>query len=181
MSKYFLQTFAFLWFVLNTGCVFAQNASMETPTVENTPPAYLFSESAFSADISKKDERGRYLITLNKAEPWVLYFSDRPHRDMGYMSINDFMHFMKKEEKNYEPKGLNAAIISFDKKENANTTKYVFTLHDMNYDRKKSMITFHAEVVPHQNGNLSTILPNTGKINHVALFIDACVGCTPPP
>lgn len=117
---------------------------------------------------------GNYKIVLNDAEPWIVYFSDRPKRDMGFMPIEDFLIKMKKEGEKFSPKGLNVAIVSLDDKKKM--VNYVFTLDNPEYDAAHSRLSFTAQVVP---GKTITIIPSEVELQHVALFIDACPGCVP--
>ena len=57
----------------------------------------------------------------------------------------------------------------------------MFTLHDMKYQPKDSVITLQGDVVPNQSGAMPTIIPPEMILKHAVLFIDACTGCTGPP
>jgi len=146
-------------------------------------PSYLFIQSAKKAQINKEGSEmdNHYKIILNRSDPWVIYFSERPHRNMGFMSTEDFLSIMKKQSDKFEPKGLNVAIVSLDNKNKHKSVKYVFTLQAPQY-KDLNTITFYGTLVPSETLPATTIIPpRSMQLSHVVLFIDACVGCTPPP
>jgi hypothetical protein len=177
--RYFKKIFIILaatFFYLNYMIVFA-----ETPEPSQEEPSFLFIQSAREAIIKKDSTEGNYIITLKHVDPWILYFTERPHRNMGFMLTEDFLASMKKQEKKFEPKGLNVAIVSLDNKNKHKTVKYIYTLHSPQYKNKDTII-YRGNLVPSQDVPPTTIVPPSEMtLQHVVLFIDACVGCTPPP
>ncbi len=159
-------------------CLISITALAEKTGNTNKLAKYLFVESAHSAEIIKDKDKpvGNYIIILKSVDPWVIYFSDRPKRDMGFMPVEDFLTKMTTEGEKFEPKGLNAAVVSLDDKHKV--VSYVFTLHHPQYDGKNASISFTAQTVP---GKTLTIIPSEVELSHVAVFIDACVGCVGPP
>jgi hypothetical protein len=163
-------------FYLNSLVVFA-----EEPSASQHDPSYLYIQSAREAKIQKNLDTGNYEITLKNVDPWVIYFTERPHRDTGFMPVDVFLNILKKEGKKFEPKGLNAAIVSLDNKNQHKTVRYVFTLHTPKYKNTHTVV-YQGNFVPSQDVPAATIVPPSNiTLQHVVLFIDACVGCVPPP
>lgn len=173
-KMYFLKKFL-LCIIGGSLCLSSIVVLAKKPHHTDTEAKYLFVESAQGAEI-QKDNNGNYKLILKKADPWTIYFSDRPKQDMGFMPVEDFLVKMEKEGKNFAPKGLNAALVSLDKKKKI--VSYIFTLSHPQYIAKNESIIFNAQVV---TGKTITIVPPEVELKHVALFIDACVGCVGPP
>lgn len=175
--------------VLNTVVIFLavifRNVYAADVDQNITNENYLFIQSAQSAKIEEAGKPSHYKITLYHVEPWTLYFSDRPKRDMGIMPLEDFLKKMKEQGNKYKPKGLNSAIVSIAEDQHDHISmplshKFVFTIANPNYDKKHSQLTYDASLVPNEKTGAVDVFPKQILLKRVELFIDACIGCVGP-
>ena len=92
-----------VFFMLVTSSVFAKQA-----IDDSSEPRYMLVLSAKSGSIEGDK------LTLNGV-PNVLYFSERPERTTGHMSLNDFIGIWSIGEDNFNTDPPNAALSVFTK------------------------------------------------------------------
>ena len=131
---------------LVTGLVFAENVIDDSKN-----PGYLFVLSATSGSL-KGDT-----LTLNGV-PNVIYFSDRPARKAGHMSLSEFIEMWNKGSDSFKADPPNATL-SVLKKEGAENG----VVELMSAEQKSGSVVFKISV-------LEGLIPESFKIS--SLFID---------
>ena len=123
---------------------------------------YLFFQTASKAKIVKvKDEQ--YVLTIKNADDYVSYFSDRPKRQAGSISLKEFINMWSNKtiKNNFAVSPPNAAIIVVTKagerkKVVVEVTNPILQKNRLSYDLK----AIEAHPLP------------TGELKHVTLFFD---------
>ena len=83
--------------------------STKVTTVAKQKALFLFVLRADTGVISKTD--GGYTLTLNGMDDKVLYFSDRPVRKAGFITMTQFMSDWAKGKNSFQANPPNAAIV----------------------------------------------------------------------
>ncbi len=98
-------------------------------------------------------------LTLNNV-PSILYFSDRPKRDVGHITVDRYVAaWTPASDKNFDPPNADLALLGPD-----GTTNAVVELESVSGDT--SALTFEVKVL---EGTLVE-----GELGPVALFVDTC-------
>lgn len=143
-----------------------------------TSPSYLFTQSAREASIEKSQTQNNfYTLTLKQVNDHVTYFSERPARKTGVMSIEKFLRLweqkgtqsFRKDPPNAE---LHLTYIGPDKVEK--TQEFAVELTDPNYNKMAGSLSYQIKLL---TGNTISF-PQQGHYKNVTLFIDdACLTC----
>ena len=154
MKKYILTTITL--FVL----IFSAQLSNANPVINDADaPKFLYTMSAKSGTYAD----GR--LTLNDV-PLVIYFSDRPHRISGQLSIEVFEQGWNKGKDSFRNDPPNATLSILGKDGDTNV---VIELSDPKVKVKEGTISFAVKVLDGE-------LPASFK--HSTLFIDSiCLLC----
>lgn len=144
----------------------ATNQPYPLPTKKNAQ--FLFTQTAPSASIVPLQEKGWYTLTLNNVNPDVLWFSDRPNRLSGDLTMTDFIKYWKdpSDKKNFVKDHPNADMIgvSGDTK-----VRGVFMLSKPVYDPQQKTLTYRIYHIAGA-GNFTDKITS---LQHVAVFIDS--------
>ncbi len=132
------------------GLVFAENVIDDSKN-----PGYLFVLSATSGSL-KGDT-----LTLNGV-PNVIYFSDRPAREAGHMSLSNFIEMWNKGSDNYNVDPPNATLSVLNKEGAKNVVVEI-----MSVEQKRGSVVFKVAVLDGRS-------PESFKTS--ALFIALFVG-----
>ncbi len=135
---------------LVTGLVFAEHVIDDSKN-----PGYLFVISGTSGSL-KGDT-----LTLNGV-PNVLYFSDRPARKAGHMSLSEFIEMWNKGSDSYKADPPNATLSVLNKEGAKNVVVEL-----MSVEQKRGSVVFKVAVLE----GMFPVEFNTGD-----LFIDLFVG-----
>ena len=149
-----------------------KQVSVAKPTTTTSHPAihkqkvsYLFVMTAGHGRLSKAPN-GYHLVLYN-TNPHVLWFTDRPNRQSGYIKVRKFLNQWSANFKDSQPNAAIAhAFIENDSK-NEPKPEAVELINPRTY---KGSILFDVKA-------LSQSSLRTGKIHHVMLFIDNATMC----
>ena len=146
-------------------------------TKSNSDTSYLFVQNAKHATLSAvKGQANTYTLTLLDANPFVSYFSDRPNRVTGLMSVTDYIqkywqtgsNSFAKDQPNASLEGVNVHLLGKD-----NVSDYTVELSNPVYNAKADSMTYTIHAL-----NGSNALPNNASFDYSAVFIDNyCMGC----
>jgi len=157
---------------------FASTAAKHIVKKNKHEGTYLFVQSSTKATIKvNKNHEETYTITLKNVDPLVTYFSDRPIRNAGEVSMDKFLTlWYHKNENSFKITPPNAVLHA--KKTNFFSPDHVFNfaieITNPHYDRKSNTLIFIAKPLP---GNVDP-LPDFETLHHVSVFIDSvCLTC----
>lgn len=123
----------------------------------------LFILHAKDAHLEKNPpKKGAYILTLYNVSDDVTYFTDRPARKAGKMSMNRFL-------KTVGDGRPNAGLVSSQasqKRSSANFSDVPITLSNLQYDNANNRMTLDVEII----GKSPSI--ETGDLGSTTLFID---------
>jgi len=151
------------------------NRDEEIVEVEDEKIFFMFIQNAVSGTMTPvEDVENRYLLTLNDVTPNTIYFSDRPERISGQVSMQEFLNGLGFLEDNPP----NAAIEMLDDEGNADVL--VVELFSPEYDVETGVLTYEVSILQdeHTGGlahyNDSKSVEIVESFDGVALFIDDC-------
>lgn len=133
----------------------------------------LFIETAKLGTLHYDKKDKSYLIKLKEIDPWVIYFSNAPKRENGFMHTEEFTKTLRKETSGHEKNGLNFGLIAVDPNKEK-TIRYTFTINDVTYDKLTRTIVYTARLLP---GEQTSPIPSDLIFEHAALFVDGCASC----
>jgi hypothetical protein len=138
--------------------------------------SYLFVQSGTSGSFVD-DGSGNYTLTIQGVSPQTIYFSDRPERDVGQISMQKFLTRGCFNSDN--PPNAAITLMNADEK---NDVIVVELLHPV-YDATTATLQYTAHILKDTNLSVSSInerrddsIPDT--FDAVALFIDDCPDLT---
>jgi len=138
-----------------------------TPTTVTTHAkqkgSFLFVLRADSGVIAKTD--GGYTLTLKGMDDKVLYFSDRPVRKAGFITMTQFMGDWAKGKNSFQANPPNAAIVHGALKTNKKGIAQAIPVELTNPVASSAGWTFHMKDI---QGKIST-----GYYNRIDLFVDS--------
>jgi hypothetical protein len=142
------------------------------------PGSYLFVQNAEYAILKPvKGDKQSYTLTLHHLEPQVIFFTDRPKRVMGHISLEDFVKLWQgKTDDNFTADAPNVGVngIKFHGLLNRKNVDVVAELSNPVYDAKENSMTFTAKVLADEKNNL----PNHKvRLQHISLFFDNMGEC----
>jgi len=141
------------------------------------PANYLFLQNASSGILKATKEHGTYQLVLQNVQPNVTYFSDRPNRITGSITLDTFLkewqkkNGFKTDAPNVGIEGIKLHAFSRDQE-----VSVIMILSNPIYDKKSNSLTYTARAL---NTNESDIKDNI-KLSNIALFIDnfgSCPSC----
>jgi len=133
-------------------CGAASIASKAAPVIDDSKkPSYLFSMSAASGSFDQGE------LTLNGV-PLVVYFTDRPYRKAGHLSLEEFAKLWKKDAKKQADNPPNAELAIYDQD---GATQAVAILSQPKVG--KNEISYTVKII---GGNISK------TFGHATLFVD---------
>ena len=134
----------------------------------------LLVQSAHGADLRYNKSTNTYIITLKKVAPFVTYFSERPDRNAGSISIDKFLELWQKPvENNFSANPPNADLHATELMSSKEAINLAVELSDPVYDPKSHTLSYTAKPL-----NGTTYLPEKAKLHHILLFIDdVCLSC----
>ena len=171
---------ASIFIILNiTACRKAPNKkAVTTDTVQQTTPDakkdsdvnLLFVQTAKAATLKKLGQRGYYTLKLYGINPYLIYYSERPKRESGTASVENFIKAWSTGENNFQMDNpnvlLSAAMI--DNVTNKGSTFYLMTCSTPHYDIQKSTLSYVVKPLPKHE-----LLFEYIKFDYVTLLIDS--------
>ena len=143
--------------------LFGANASIikAQPVIDDSKnPEYLFTMSAKSGSFDQEK------LTLGDV-PLVVYFTDRPYRKSGHMSLEDFAKMWEQDVETYNQVPPNAELAIYDQDGDTHAVLIIDTP-----EITGSVISFMVTVLEGE-------IPET--FDHATLFIDAFPTCVNDP
>ena len=119
------------------------NVATAAKTTAKTKMSLLSVLLAESGDI-RRTTRGGYTLTLSHVDPRVLWFSDRPYRRAGFVSINKFIANWKKAFKTSPP---NAAMVHVGMSAKAGDRVEPMAMELMNPNLRNDSLSFNVKVL----------------------------------
>lgn len=117
-----------------------------------------------------KTNSKNYQVILTNVSPDVVYFTNRPVRKTGYVSLQKFLTLWKKGTfKDVAPNAVIEAISMHMKPSDikpATAVSYAVTLTNPVYDSATNVVTFDATPLSNQK------IPNMSHADYTAVFID---------
>lgn len=128
--------------------------------------SFLFVLRAESGVIAKAD--GGYTLTLKGMDNKVLYFSDRPVRKAGFITMTQFMNDWAKGKNSFQANPPNAAIVHAALKTNEKGIAQALPVELTNPKESPDGWVFHLK-------DLKGMV-NIGNYNGVIVFVDSGSG-----
>lgn len=179
LTKIFLAFAGIITLIMST-LVMANQTTVDTAKPKKNI-TYLFTLSANSAVVKPVNaSAGEYSLTLNKVQPYVSYFSDRPNRITGLMPTSKFIQAwnpqsggnFKQMAPNVDVEGIKVHGIFHQK-----DMFFILSLNNPQYNQTTHSLSFTATAL---NGDKGVMPTQTTKLHNTALFIDNspwCPGC----
>jgi hypothetical protein len=113
-------------------------------------------------------QQGMYTLTLNKANPYITYFSDRPKRITNVLTLTQFLKLWNKGIDSFAKDAPNAEV-SLIENSHGKMIPHNFTveLTSKYYDKKTQALTYKVRFL-----DSKTPLNKTLKFEYAVLFID---------
>jgi len=126
------------------------NVSVNTSEIlqEQEDPSYLFAHSASGGSFESIDG-DKYILTLSNPDEKVIYFSDRPYREVGREKLGIFLDTLGFEIGD----APNAVITTEDK--NGEKTMIVAELTEPIWNRDDNILIYKATILKDQTGALA--------------------------
>lgn len=151
---------------------------------------YFLIQSAAKGSIQiQKNAGNTYTIVLHHISPYLSYFSDRPNRSAGQITLQKYLELWSKKGvagyKNNPPNAILHAMVSASSQSsqpsqgaeaaNHEPNYYAFEISEPKYDSAAQTLSYVAKPL---NGGNNGKLPEAAELNHVTLFIDdVCLSC----
>lgn len=139
----------------------APPAKVSTQTTQQA--SFLFVLRADTGVITKTDEG--YTLTLKGMDDKVLYFSDRPVRKSGFITVAQFFGDWAKGKNSFQANPPNAAIVHAALKTNEKGIAQAIPVELTNPVASDDGWTFHMKGI---QGEMST-----GSYNKISIFVDS--------
>ena len=172
-------TTLFLFFALPSILFAGASATVIGDKVDGKSTQVLFVLLSKEASVRATDKPGTYKLTLKGVNPKVVYFSNRPQRISGQLSINKFVSQWIGNGV-FSKIAPNAAIEAVSLNPHTNKLTNSATRYEVVLDKpayavnSKNEISFQIKALPEKN----MTLPELGKSDYVAIFIDdVCLSC----
>lgn len=145
-------------------------------------------QSAHSGIIEKdKTKKDSFKITLHKVMPYLSYVDERPNRNVGKITLEEYLKMWSANDpESFQNDPPNAIIhasnnSSYNKNSNpkdSNKTSsqeyFTLVLSEPKYDPKTETLVYQAKQLVGDGENL----PESATFNHMTVIIDGiCIGC----
>lgn len=160
--------------LLISGSVIAANVYKSNVVSSDQQQAALTIIQAKHAIIKPKKLRS-YELTLQKASPEVIYFSDRPLRVSGHVSLNKYVHEWNSSFKTTPPNAV-VEIVDLNSNPNKiNISNFPVELTKPHISKQHNGTeTLQFNIKPIENTSIAPIKNN----DFVAVFVDdVCISC----
>lgn len=160
--------------VADTAATTTSNLSPQTQQASTLPKnvELLFTQTADSAVLSQNPQKPQsYIFTLHNVNPSTVWFSDRPQRVSGTLTISEFMkYWTQPTPNNFVTDHPNANLIAVYKDKEINKhISGVLMLARPVYNAQQQTLTYDAYSLDKSFQNY----PQTLTLHHVVLFIDS--------
>jgi hypothetical protein len=149
-------------------------AATPTPTPIDTTQ-YLLVQHSASATLTHQAGEKTFTITLQDVSPYIAYFSDRPNRKAGTMSMEAFLKFWENNaEKGFKNDPPNAYFNAMEvgTPNSKEVKNFSVELTNPQYDPKTNTLSYTAQPLAGME------IPNFNSLNFITLFIDdVCLSC----
>ena len=124
---------------------------------------------------TNSNNRNQYFLTLYNVSKNVTYFTERPDRKAGKISLEKFImewDFGKDSFREDKPNAGLVTFLDFRKKGEKQFSDVPISLNNPQYDKKNNRLIFNVQILEKQK-----TIP-TGDLGETSLFIDgACFAC----
>ncbi|KTC81676.1 hypothetical protein [Legionella brunensis] len=161
--------------LLFLGCCTAFAANKQTNIAAHSTN-FMFLQNAETGVLKLTPQEGSYQLVLQNVQPYVTYFSDRPKRMTGLMSIESFLKEWQSNTKNgFKNDAPNVGIegIKLHAFSNGQTVSVVMVLSNPIYDKNANTLTYMAHELNTKEGEIKKDI----KLNNLVLFIDNIDSC----
>jgi len=143
--------------------------SSTSPTQKN--PVF-FVQTASSAHM----HNGK--LELRSVNPAVVWFTDRPNRNAGHVSINRYMHLWNDQSSNFKQNNPNASLVGFVQNpvtKKRETVSVVLDLKNAKYNKQTHTLTYNMKRIKFATD--ASAIKGSLSMVHPTLFIDPYTGC----
>jgi pentapeptide repeat protein len=163
--------------VAATACASASARERPAQKPEEQEIGLLFAPTAERGTMEPIDGTSRFELTLSGTNPQVVWFSDRPARQMGQIPIAEFADAWEGYGFVKDPPNAALAILGADESEDT----VVVELGSPEFDEKRNTLSFPAEVLGEATGKLSHLAADVDQqvaesFGPASLFIDDATG-----
>lgn len=144
-----------------------------TAHTKSHKPRFLFTQVARTATFTPLSAANQYKLVLHDVNGKVLWFTDRPERKHGHMSVANYVNLWKKQGANsFGDNNPNADLAYVTHKDNVRVQgQVVMRLLKASYNDKKNQMIYTADLL-----TAASEVPQHTR--EVALFVDSSGGCT---
>ena len=137
----------------------------------------LFASTADGGTLKPVEGTSHVELTLTGVTPQVVWFSDRPARQSGHVSMAEFVESWEGYGFVKDPPNAALAVLGADDGQDT----VVVELGSPEFDERQNMVRFPAEVLDEATGNLSHLASDLdhsvqASFGTASLFIDAALG-----
>lgn len=170
---------------LNIACFNSYSTTDKKMVLKTIPPSnenisYLFLQIANQATIKALDKKSpsNYQLTLKNVRPYTNYFSDRPHRISGMLTLHQFLNGWRNGADSFQINPPNVAISGeyIENKLKKSTRSFIMELKNPIYIEATNTVTYDVTFL--------SKVPEIGdqkeiNLNHVTVFFDdlVCPSC----
>lgn len=151
-----------------------------TPATAASTIHYLFIQTAPTGTLTAiNGQPNTYTLTLHLIHPDVTYFSDRPYRKAGVISIEQYIQNWQAGPDNFKKDTPNADFSGIEHKDlvEKKPLNFPVQLLQVKYDKTANAITYTLRALPGDH----VVIPSSAKFHFVSLVIDsslfACLNC----
>lgn len=154
------------------------SAQMTLASTNKNDKEYLFVQTAKKAEIKATQTDRTYTLTFKDISPYVVYFTDRPNRETGHLSMQEYLTTWKNGADTFAKSAPNAALegVKFAGIKNGmEAVSYTFALSQPVYNEKANTLAYTVTLL---SGEKVLTKEQLGKMRRPVLFIDGiCYGC----
>lgn len=155
--------------------LFLLNSTFASSDTKTVTISYL-QNSQFATLKPTNVKTGTYTLTLSHVSPFTTYFSDRPNRIVGLISMPIFLKKWQHGENSFSSDAPNAVLSGIIRSnEKIRDLNLVMELTNPTYNKANAVLSYTVHLLKDkQTPALGTI-----KLNYVTLFIDdnVCLSC----
>jgi hypothetical protein len=144
---------------------------------------YLFVQAGRAVSLQpNQDQSNTYQLIFNNIDPYTNYFSDRPSRTAGFMSMDQFIKnwSVVRNKDNFSKDAPNAMLRAAQVDKNGEITRlgFVLVLTKPVYDAQAKTLAYTVKILE-SDPSLKTPLTDKLQFDFASLFIDnfCAIGC----
>lgn len=147
---------------------FAHTHKQQPLTAPHTDePTFLYTQTAHSGSLVPKSDSEEWTLTLEDVSPNTVFFSDRPHRETGHESTENFIANWDEGDDSFAVNPPNAALDIFHTEGEQNVL--IVELMSADYDASTQSITYDILILDGEPEDQNAF----ASFEQSALFIDS--------